>query len=65
MNKKIISGKEINKALEKMNNWHFRDNENSHTTFDKLKKSLKKNWLWKNNEIEKLFAEIKRIQGSL
>ena len=50
----IVSGKDINKALEKMNNWHFRYDSNTYTTFNKVENALRKNWLWKTKEINKL-----------
>ena len=49
----IVSGKDINKALEKMNNWHFRYDSNTYTTFNKVENALRKNWLWKTKEINK------------
>ena len=51
---KIISGEQINIALEKMNSWHFRHDPNTYMTFNKLENILKKNWLWKTKEINKL-----------
>ena len=51
---KIISGEQINIALEKMNSWHFRSDPNTYMTFNKLENILKKNWLWKTKEINKL-----------
>ena len=50
----IVSGKDINAALEKMNNWHFRYDSNTYTTFNKVESALRKNWLWKTKEINKL-----------
>jgi len=49
----IVSGKDINEALEKMNNWHFRYDSNTYTTFNKVENALRKNWLWKTKEINK------------
>jgi hypothetical protein len=54
INFNIVSGKDINDALEKMNCWSFRNNPDTYTTFNKLENSLRKNWLWKTKEINRL-----------
>ena len=59
----IVSGKDINKALEKMNNWHFRYDSNTYTTFNKVENALRKNWLWKTKEINKFKKILFKLQA--
>ena len=59
----IVSGKDINKALEKMNNWLFRYDSNAYTTFNKVENALRKNWLWKTKEINKFKKILFKLQA--
>ena len=59
----IVSGKDINKALEKMNNWLFRHDSNAYTTFNKVENALRKNWLWKTKEINKFKKILFKLQA--
>ncbi len=61
----IVSGKDINKALEKMNNWHFRYDSNTYTTFNKVENALRKNWLWKTKEINKFKKILFKLQADI
>ena len=56
-----VSAKIFNQALVNIKRYGLFSASKT-STFKKIKKQLKKGWHWEDNEIDKLFIEIKNIQ---